>query len=63
MTPILDDGLQFYVTDKNGFKVDYECKNNNMVCSEVGNLADFLSFAPVKILMSVEPSELKEVGD
>jgi len=61
VTPILDDGVQFYVTDKNGYKVDYECRNNNMVCSEVGNLADFLPFAPVKILMSVQPEALKEV--
>ena len=61
VTPILDDGVQFYVTDKNGYKVDYECKNNNMVCSEVGNLADFLTFAPIKILMSVQPEELAEV--
>lgn len=61
VTPILDDGVQFYVTDKNGYKVDYECKNNNMVCQEVGNLADFLNFAPVKILMSVQPEELPQV--
>ena len=61
VTPILDDGVQFYVADKNGFKVDYECRNNNMVCSEVGNLADFLEFAPIKILMSVQPEELAEV--
>lgn len=61
VTPILDDGVQFYVTDKTGFKVDYECKNNNMVCSEVGNLADFLTFAPIKILMSVQPEQLKAV--
>ena len=61
VTPILDDGVQFYVTDKNGFKVDYECRNNNMVCSEVGDLADFLTFAPIEILMSVEPAELKDV--
>lgn len=61
VTPILDDGVQFYVTDKDGFKVDYECKNNNMVCSEVGNLADFLTFAPVKILMSVDPKEIADV--
>ena len=47
--------------DKTGFKVDYECKNNNMVCSEVGNLADFLTFAPIKILMSVQPEELPQV--
>lgn len=61
VTPILDDGVQFYVTDKNGFKVDYECRNNNMVCTEVGNLADFLTFAPIKILMSVQPEKLIEV--
>lgn len=61
VTPILDDGAQFYVTDKSGYKVDYECRNNNMVCAEVGNLADFLSFAPIKILMSVQPEELKAV--
>lgn len=60
VTPILDDGKQFFVTDVNGYKVDYECKNNNMVCSEVGNLADFLHFAPIKILMSVEPDLLPE---
>lgn len=61
VTPILDDGVQFYVTDRNGYKVDYECRNNNMTCTEVENLAEFLCFAPVKILMSVEPSELKTV--
>ena len=61
VTPILDDGKQFYVTSKDGFKVDYECRNNNMICSEVGNLADFLHFAPVKILMSVDPEQLKAV--
>lgn len=61
VTPILDDGKQFYVTDQNGYKVDYECRNNNMVCSEVGNLADFLSFAPIKILMSVLPEELSSI--
>ena len=42
VTPILDDGKQFYVTDKNGYKVDYECWNNRMECTEVENLADFL---------------------
>ena len=61
VTPILDDGKQFYVTDKTAYKVDYECRNNNMVCSEVENLADFLSFAPIKILMSVQPEELPAI--
>lgn len=61
VTPILDDGVQFYVTDKNGYKVDYECMNNRMVCSEVENLADFLDFAPIKILMSVAPERIHAV--
>ena len=60
-TPILDDGVQFYVTDKNGFKVEYECQNNNMRCDEVANLADFIHFAPVKILLSVDPPALSAV--
>lgn len=58
VAPILDDGRQFYVTDRSGYKVDYECKNNRMTCREVGNLADFLPFAPVKILMSADPEEI-----
>lgn len=61
VTPILDDGKQFFVTDVNGYKVAYECKNNNMVCEAVENLADFLHFDPIKILMSVEPSLLPQV--
>ena len=61
VTPILDDGKQFYVADAQGYKVDYECRNNQMICSEVGNLADFLDFAPIKILMSVLPEQLPQV--
>ena len=41
--------------------VEYECINNGMECSEVENLADFLPFAPVKILMSVDPAILADV--
>ena len=61
VTPILDDGKQFFVTDADGYKVDYECRNNRMTCTQVDDLADFLSFAPVKILMSVLPERLKDV--
>lgn len=61
VTPILDDGVQFYVTDKNGYKVEYECKNNCMKCTQVENLAEFLSFTPIKILMSVLPEQITEV--
>lgn len=61
VTPILDDGAQFYVEDPQGFKVAYECKNNAMECTAVEDLAEFLSFAPVKILMSVAPEHLVAV--
>ena len=61
VTPILDDGKQFYVTDKTGYKVAYECQNNRMECTEVENLADFLRFSPVKTLMSVLPERIAAV--
>ena len=61
VTPILDDGVQFYVEDKNGFKVEYECQNNCMECTEVDDLAEFLNFSPVKVLMSVDPAVIKDV--
>ena len=61
VTPILDDGVLFYVTDPKGYKVEYECQNNRMVCRQVPSLAEFLHFAPIKILMSVEPEQLPQV--
>ena len=61
VTPILDDGVRFYVTDRDGYKVPYECANNRMACREVPNLANFIDFAPAKILMSVQPDVLPAV--
>ena len=63
VTPILDDGKQFYVTDRNGFKVQYECENNRMDCTEVADLESFITFSPVKILMSVLPEQLAETQE
>ena len=63
VTVILDDGVQFYVTDAHGYKVEYECWNNNMICSEVPNLADFLYFSPVKLLLSTDPDGLRDVQE
>lgn len=63
VTPILDDGVQFFVTDPDGYKVAYECRNNNMACRCVENLADFLPVPPVKILMSVQPEQLEQVQE
>lgn len=61
VTPILDDGRIFYVTDPAAYKVEYECKNNDMTCERVPNLAEFIHFAPAKILMSVQPEQIAEV--
>lgn len=61
VTVILDDGIQFYVTNADGYKVEYECKNNGMTCAEVTNLADFLHFSPIKLLLSVDPDRIFEV--
>ena len=61
VTPILDDGKEFFVTDPEGYKVAYECQNNRMQCQRVENLADFLCFSPIKLLMSVEPTRLPQV--
>ena len=61
VTPILDDGKIFYVADRNGYMVDYECRNNRMTCVEVPNLAKRLDFAPFKLLMSVDPTIIKRV--
>ena len=62
VTPILDDGKEFYVTDPQGYKVAYECMNNNMTCTQVENLADFLHFSPVKLLMSADPAQIAAIA-
>ena len=61
VTPILDDGKEFFVTDPKGYKVEYECQNNRMKCNTVKNLADFLNFNPNKILMSADPAWLPSI--
>lgn len=61
VTPILDDGQRFFVTDSHGFQVAYECRNNGMECTEVEKLADFLDFSPIKILMSADPAQISAV--
>lgn len=60
VTVILDDRTQFFVEDRDGYKVQYECFNNAMSCTEVERLSSFLDFAPFKLLMSVQPEQLVE---
>ena len=61
VTAIIDDGRIFYVKDRNGYKVDYECWNNGMECIETGDLARAAVFPLVKILLAVDPEKILEV--
>ena len=61
VTPILDDGARFYVTDRDGYMVQYECMNNRMNCVEVPNLAQALDFAPFKLLMSADAGHIRSL--
>ena len=61
VTVILEDGVQFYVKDYKGYKVEYECKNNRMNYTEVENLAEFLHFSPIKLLLSADPSYILDI--
>lgn len=63
VTIILDDGKRFYVEDAHGYKVEYECWNNQMECTEVDSLADFLNFSPVKILLAIDPDQILAIQD
>ncbi len=61
VTPILDDGALFSVKARNGYKVEYECRNNRMRCVERSDLAGTLDFAPYKILLAVSPERIREI--
>jgi len=61
VTPILDDGERFYVTNPDGYMVQTECRTNDMPLTLMSDLAGGLSFAPFKILMSVDPSVIGEI--
>lgn len=61
VTVILDDGVQFYVKDAKGYMVEYECKNNQMNYTEVEDLAGFLNFSPIKLLLSADPSHILKI--
>lgn len=57
----VDDGINLYVTDKNGYKVDYEASINDLAVVEVDNLAAAIQFRPVKILVSAPPEKLDQI--
>lgn len=57
VTPIVDDGQYIYTTDKAGYRIGDESRNNKLELKLVNNIADDLDFCPVKILIAA-PNEV-----
>lgn len=56
VTPIVEDGINYITTNKDGFMIDFESKLNDLGIKEVENIADSLDFSPVKVLIAA-PNE------
>jgi HAD superfamily hydrolase (TIGR01484 family) len=48
VTPIVDDGEYIYTTDKDGYRI-WEESRNNLEIKMVNNIADEIDFCPVKV--------------
>ena len=57
LSPIVDDGEYIYTTDETRHKVYDESHNNNLQVRIVPNIADAVTFSPVKILTAA-PNEI-----
>ncbi|MCR5757102.1 MAG: Cof-type HAD-IIB family hydrolase [Selenomonas sp.] len=57
LSPIVDDGESIYTTDARRHKVMAESRNNNLKVKIVENIADAVTFDPVKILTAA-PNEI-----
>lgn len=58
VTPIVDDGVHIYTNDPTGFQMQYESTNNNLKIAEVENIAEAITFNPVKILIATPNEKL-----
>ena len=63
---IFDDGVSLYTTDRDGYAVSVESRITHLDIVEITNLNKVYEVAPVKLLMSAEPTVLrgieKEIG-
>ena len=62
VVPFVDDEQNMYVTDANGFQVQYETTSNNLLPYVVSSVADELerrAFSPVKVLIAAPPEYLQ----
>ncbi len=57
VTPIVDDGIDYYTADRNAFMIEYESKLNNLGIKVVNNVAEGVNFDPVKVLIAA-PNEV-----
>lgn len=57
VTPIVDNGIDYYTADRKAFMVEYESRLNNLGIKVVNNVAGDLDFDPVKVLAAA-PKEI-----
>ncbi len=63
VTPMVDDGKDYYAVDKEAFMVGYESRLNNLGIKVVGNVADEVDFNPVKVLIAAPNDVLISVAE
>lgn len=63
VTPIVDDGKDYYTTDRKGFMIEFESRLNNLGIRIVDNVADNVDFSPVKILIAAPNDYLAPVTE
>lgn len=63
VTPMVTDDSYLYVSDINGYKVDYEKSINGLPVKEVSCLSETLNFSPVKVLLSAPNDILLSIMD
>ena len=52
VTPIVEDGKQYYTTSKDEFMIEFESNLNSLGVKEVDNVAAAVDFSPIKILIA-----------
>lgn len=63
INPIVDNGKDYYTTNKDSFMIEFECKLNNLGAKIVNNIADEVDFNPVKILVAAPNEVLVPVAE
>lgn len=63
VTPLVDDGIDYYATSREAFMLEFECRLNNLGAKIVENVADSINFNPAKVLIAAPNEFLMPVVD